>query len=408
MKFNTVAEAFNHYKDADNAQIEKRAADIKNTIETDPNADIKALNIEIEGLNQVKDNNKEKQSVEHRGALNPVTGTNFNTKGSVEATEGDVYASVEYRSAFYKTLLNQPLTPTESAAFKRAQAEKRASSFNTVTDSAAVIPTQTLNEVVAKARTMGGIVEHARQFNMPSNIAIPVGTPSNKASWHVEGQEVESEKANIASVKFGNYEIIKLFSISSAAKATSVQAFESYLIDELANCVMEAIADALVNGTGVGQGTGLLTGIEWVEGTNQLTVALAKDLEYKDVAQAVGLLERGYSKGAKFAMNNRTLYSQFYGMVDGNKRPIFVQDPKGESIGKVLTFDVIVDDNLDDNEVLFGNFSYTGYNLPEGIVIETSRESSFRSGLIDYRALAIADTKPIVKEAFVRITKATE
>lgn len=408
MKFNTVAEAFNHYKDADNAQIEKRAADIKNTIETDPNADIKALNIEIEGLNQVKDNNKEKQAVEHRGALNPVTGANFNTKGSVEATEGDVYASVEYRSAFYKTLLNQPLTPTESAAFKRAQAEKRASSFNTVTDSAAVIPTQTLNEVVAKARTMGGIVEHARQFNMPSNIAIPVGTPSNKASWHVEGQEVDSEKASIASVKFGNYEIIKLFSISSAAKATSVQAFESYLIDELANCVMEAIADALVNGTGVGQGTGLLTGIEWVEGTNQLTVALAKDLEYKDVAQAVGLLERGYSKGAKFAMNNRTLYSQFYGMVDGNKRPIFVQDPKGESIGKVLTFDVIVDDNLDDNEVLFGNFSYTGYNLPEGIVIETSRESSFRSGLIDYRALAIADTKPIVKEAFVRITKATE
>jgi len=42
--------------------------------------------------------------------------------------------------------------------------------------------------------------------------------------------------------------------------------------------------------------------------------------------------------------------------------------------------------------------------MPQGIVIETSRESSFKSGLIDYRALAVADCKPIVSEAFVKLT----
>ena len=40
----------------------------------------------------------------------------------------------------------------------------------------------------------------------------------------------------------------------------------------------------------------------------------------------------------------------------------------------------------------------------ETCVIETSRESSFKSGLIDYRALAVADCKPIVSEAFVKLT----
>ena len=58
-----------------------------------------------------------------------------------------------------------------------------------------------------------------------------------------------------------------------------------------------------------------------------------------------------------------------------------------------------------DNVILFGNFGqYLGYNLPNGIVIETSRESSFKSGLIDYRAIAIADCKPLVNEAFVKLT----
>ena len=45
--------------------------------------------------------------------------------------------------------------------------------------------------------------------------------------------------------------------------------------------------------------------------------------------------------------------------------------------------------------------------MPEGIAIEVSRESSFKKGLVDYRAMAIADTKPIVGEAFVKLAIAT-
>lgn len=116
-------------------------------------------------------------------------------------------------------------------------------------------------------------------------------------------------------------------------------------------------------------------------------------------------LKRGYSNGAVWAMDNATLYNQFYGMVDANKRPIFIADPKGENIGKLLGFSVVVDDYIPADTVLFGNFQYMGYNLAEGIALEVSRESSFKSGLIDYRAMAIADCKPIVKEAFVKLSK---
>lgn len=410
MKFKTVAEAFNFYKGKTLEEIEKRAAEIKQTIATDPAADVDALNIEAEGMEQAAAELRQDPApagVEFRG-FKILESMNLETRGSYEAIEGDVFASAEYRSAFYKKLMGKDLNSREKAAFERAQqivtAEHRTDAFNTVTNSAAVIPTQTLNEVVRKARKEGGLLSVVRSFAMPTRIAIPVGTPSDKAAWHVEGAPVTTENNIPTLVTFGAYEIIKIFSMSAATKTMSISAFESYLTDELVACVMECIADALVNGTGSGQGTGLLTGITWTTGTNAIEADATDGITYADVVGTVALLKRGYAGGAKWAMNNATLYNTFYGMLDGNKRPIFIADPKGEEVGKILGKEVVVDDNLPDDTIIFGNFNYMAYNMPQGVVIEVSRESSFKSGLIDYRALAIADCKPVVAEAFVKLT----
>jgi len=410
MKFKNIAEAFNHYMNSSIEEIEKRAKEIKQVVDTDPNADIASLNIELEGLKQAKEN-IEQRSQKPGQQFNPITGASFVNNGSYEAREGDIFASAEYRSAFFKQLLGKELTSVEEAAFKRAmdivKAERRADQFNTVTSAAAVLPTTTLNEVISKARKMGGLLSVCRSFNLPTKIAVPVGTPATKAAWHTEGQAVESEKNTTVPVSFNGYEIIKVFSISAAAKRMSIAAFESYIVDELNACVMECIADALVNGTGSGQGTGLES-ITWTKDTNAIEYANGSIPTYADFTKAMALLKRGYSQGAKWAMNNATLYTHVYGIEDQNKRPIFIADPKNESIGYILGREVVIDDNIADGDIYLGNFNYMGYNLAEGIVIEVSRESSFKSGLIDYRALAIADCKPIVTEAFVKLHEAAQ
>lgn len=408
MKFKNVAEAFNHYMNTSVKEIEQRAAEIGKLIDTDENADVATLNIELEGLKQAKENAEQRSG---GVGFNPITGMSFERRASYDATEGDVFASTEYRNAFYKTLLGQKLNEFETAAFNRALAEQRADAYSTTSDVAAVIPTQTLNEVISKARTMSGLLSVCRGFNIPAKIRVPVGTPSAKAVWNTEGAAVESGKPSVAYVDFGAFEIIKVFSISAAVKRMSVSAFEAYLAEELASCVMACLADGIVNGAGVtestAEGTGLLEGITWTPDVNSLTFDKAAGLTYADVVAVVGKLKRGYANGAKWAMNNATLYSLFYGLVDTNKRPIFISDPKNESIGKILGFDVVVDDNLADEVILFGNFNYMGYNLPEGIMVEVSTQSSFKSGRVDYRAMAIADCKPIVAEAFIKLTRAT-
>ena len=415
--FKTVQDAFNHYRNMSVAEIEKRAQEVKGIIETDPGVDIKALNIELTGLAEAKQNAQEKEQggdpaePEARG-YNPITGANF-AGGSDQAVKGDVFASAEYRSAFYKTLLGKSLTQAEKNAYNRAMdMEKRAAdAYTTSGNTPVLIPTTTLNEIVSKAREEGGTLSIARAFNMPTKIAIPVATPSAKASWHTEGATVNTEQPSIVPVTFDANEIIKIFSISAKVRTMSVDAFEAYLADELNKCVFECIADSLINGTGSGEGMGLENGVTWVTsgtGQNAVEVAAGEAIGYLDVVNAVAILKRGYARRAKWVMNNATLYRAFYGMVDQKGKPIFVPDPRGDTIGKILGFDVVVDDFVADNVAYFGDFNYLGYNLANGIAVESSTQSAFRSGLIDYRGMAIADTQVIAGDAFVKLYVASE
>lgn len=408
MTFNTVQEAFNHYRNSSLEEIETRAGEIKGTIENDPEADITKLNVEIEGLNQAKANIQDKGNNEGKGdgnvqqrSYNPITGGQI--KGQQELNKDTIFESNEYRSAFFKTMLGQDLSNLEQRAFNTAQeVESRAEGFASSSNSSAVLPEQTLNEVISKARTQGGLISHVRNFNIPTKIRIPIGTPSSMANWHTEGQEVQAERPDTVNIQFEGNEIVKVFSISVKAQTMSISAFEQYLVQELTQAVVETIDYALVNGTGNEQGQGILTGITW---DTSNTVELTGD--YADFTQALALMKRGYNAGAKFAMSNATLYNTVYGVMDNNQRPIFNHDPQRKDVGTIFGKTVIVDDHIEDGTILLGNFQYAGFNLPQGIALEKSTESSFRSGLIDFRAMAIADCKPLVDEAFVKLEAAT-
>ena len=409
MIFENIAEAFNYYNERSDQEIEERKNQILLELDKADDNTLELLNIEIDGIKQALTNHDEKKvekensdkakdELRSKLAFNPIT-KEQNTKGDDNMT--DIFSTPEYRNAFYKLNIGKPLEAEERDILDKAKAELRATGFNTSTDNALVIPTETLNEVIAKASTQGGLLGEARAFNIPAYLRIPIGTPLSQAEWHTEGAEVEAEKSVPTEVEFKANELLKLFAMSYKAKTMSIPQFENYMKNELVTSVMGAIEKTLVSGSGKGQGKGLESAaIPKVE---------YKELAYTDFTNAVAKLKRGYAKGAKFAMNNATLFSQVYSIVDGNKRPIFISDPKNESIGRILGFEVVIDDNIADGDIYLGNFSqYLGYNLPNGIMLESSDISGFNKGLTYYRALALADTQVILPEAFVKLAKGGE
>ena len=341
-------------------------------------------------------------NVQARAGKENETMSNFNPiaagleKGNAAIT--DTHNTAEYRSAFFKRLMGKDLTDGESRALAAAQAEKRADAFNTLSNSAAVVPTTTLNEVVKQARGVNGLFNEIRLFSVPNNLSVPVGTPGDAAAWHTEGAPVERKSVTTAAVTFTGRELIKVLSMSAAVKRMETAAFERYLTDELKTSIADAIGAAIVSGTGNGQPTGILSGIAW----NTANTVETADLTADDLLKAIAKLPAGYAGGAKFAMSTATLFGSVYALKDNDGRYYFA-DPGSGGVHRLFGFEIVLDDNIPAGTILFGNFRYYGVNIPQGVAVEVSRESGFASGLIDYRALCIADGKPIVPGAFVKV-----
>jgi HK97 family phage major capsid protein len=213
----------------------------------------------------------------------------------------------------------------------------------------------------------------------------------------VEGAEVTPSTNTPTNIIFKAFELMKVFSMSAAARSMTIQAFEAYLQQELHRTMLTALQNAAVNGTGAGQPQGLLaTGVI----TNTL---LDQPLGYNAFVTALAKLKRGYAMNAAWAMNNATLYNSIIGVTDSIGRPLF-NDPNDGEVSRILGHPIIIDDFMPDNTIIVGDFKYYGMNYPQDILLEVSRDSSFRRGLIDYRALAVADGKPIIPDAFVKLT----
>ncbi len=403
MNFKDKAEAFNHYRTATVEEIDTRAAAIGKLIDTDASADITALNIELDGLKDAKTNIEQRSTMKDKlKGFNPITGRTFTE--SKEKQDENIFGSTEYRGAFFKKMLGRPMSTEDTQVFERAQQQatiERRDAFVSTTGAAAVIPSQTLDEVVKKAATQGGILPYIRQFSVPANLSIPVATPESTADWHTEGAAATTSENEPASVAFSAYELLKVFSLSVASNTMTIQAFEAYLTTELSRTIFAAINTSAFSGTGSGQATGILPGITW-NAANSAAFA-SSGIKYTDLLGLAAKLKRGYAQGAVWAMNNTTLFNRIMSVTDTLGRPIFT-DPTNGGVGYILGKAVVVDDFLPDDTILFGNFQYYGINMPQDILLEVSRESSFKQGLIDYRAMAVADGKVIVPEAFTKLT----
>jgi HK97 family phage major capsid protein len=329
--------------------------------------------------------------------FNPVT-----SSLEVKAENRDSHSTAEYRTAFFKNLLGAEMTDAETRAYQAARSEKRADSFNTLSNTAAVIPTATLNEIISQARPINSLLNEVRLFSVPSGLSVPTATPGNAAQWHTEGTAVERNSVSPSNVIFNAYELIKILSMSAAVKRMTLSAFEQYITDELSASIADSLGTAIVNGTGTGQPTGLLTGITW----NSANSIETSSISAHNLLHLISMLPGAYAKNAKFAMSYATLFGKIYPLMTSTGEFIFA-DSKTGGVNRLFGFPIVIDDNIPVGNVIFGNFKYYGVNIPESVVIEVSRDSGFTSGLIDYRALCIADGKPILPDAFVKLTEET-
>lgn len=381
-------------------EIEARKLEIRQLLESD-NKDINLDEFEKE----LRALEAEKQELERRksiaesiqaGTVQPKTITVIGQTEQRNKTIEEILESPEYRSAFLKRLQGKELT----------EAEKRA--LTTATNSAgAAVPTQTLNMIIDKMRQTSALFPRITVSYVPGNLSLVVANAKNAAAWKAEGADGTPQDDTVIEVNLAGYELIKLVEISAAAQAMTIDAFESYIASEIGRQMAIAVENAILNGTGSGQPTGILAGppagITW-DANNSHSYATA--ISYDDLVDGLALLPTMYHQNAVFVMNRKMLFSGIRKIKAQDGQPIFTYNPQDRAAMTILGYPVILDDYMPDDTILLGDFSYYYMNFAKAPTIDVSREAGFKSGKVTYRGLAVADGKPALAEAFVKIYKA--
>ena len=310
-------------------------------------------------------------------------------------TRDEILSSPEYRSAYLKNLQGKHLTEVEERA------------LTTATNSAgAAVPTQTLNKIIDKLRQTSALFPYINVSYVPGRLSLVVANAKNAATWKTEGSDGTPADDTVVEVNLGGFELIKLVEISAAAQAMTIDAFEDYISAEIGRQMAMAVENAVLNGSGSGEPTGVLTGITWNE-NNTSNWEAGGEVNYDALVDGLALLPTMYHNNAVFVMNRKMLFGGVRKIKTADGQPIFTYNPQDPARNSILGYPVIIDDFMPDDTILLGDFSYYYWNFAQAPSIETSREAGFRSGKVVYRGLAVADGKPALAEAFVKIEEAS-
>lgn len=307
------------------------------------------------------------------------------------ADPDDPFGTPEYRSAWLKNLRRLPLTDAEKRAYANASGT-----------GAEVVPTQTANEIISKVKKLAPMLNEVTLLHVKGAVKFAVEGTNNDAAIHKENAAITAAADTLTTVTLTGYEIIKLLQISDTVMTMSIAAFESWIVDMLAEAIARKVEDFFINGTGSSQPKGIDKANTW-GAENSVTVTKAGSLTAANVQTLIGLLNAGYDRNAKFAMSKKTLFTDFMPLQDNSKNHIVTVQGNNYF---VYGYPVLLSDYVKEHEAFLGDFKKVCANLAENINVKNAYDIDTNS--YKYSGIAIFDCTPAIGEAFVKLAKAAE
>ena len=232
-------------------EIEARKLEIRDMLSSDADMDLEVIETEMRALETEKAEIEKRQSLAQQINVGQVEATpsikpQTEERGVEKMEREQLLASAEYRSAFFKNLMGKGLNEVEQRALTTASGS-----------AGSAVPNTTLNQIIDKLRQTSALYNFITVSFVPGNLSFVVANAKNAAQWKVEGANGTAQDDTVVTVTLGGYEIIKLVEISAAASAMTIDAFESYISEEIVRQLSIAFENGIVNGDGSGEPTGI-------------------------------------------------------------------------------------------------------------------------------------------------------
>lgn len=377
-------------------EIRARKAELRRTLEADTKADLDAITKELRDLDEEFTNLEKRKST--------IEGINLGTVPTApienpvaNRSESTYDEAKEYRSAWLKTLMGKPLTETEQRAYSTA-----------ANSALPAIPESTAGEIIKKMYEVAPILQKCKIFHVPGNFKFAVEGANSDAALHAENSSITAASDSLGSVSLTGYEIVKLVKASRATANMTINAFESYIVEIIAEAIARKIENYIFVGTGSNQPGGVAQGGKgtngaYTAGTDMVEVAAATAVAESDITTLYGMLASGYERNAVWTMSKATFFAYFYALMNKSKNNV-IEFANGKYY--IMGCEVYFTGSLAKGTAYLGDFAYIVGNYSQDITVVKSEHSGLATNSIDYLGSCVFDSKPIAGlGAFVKLDK---
>ena len=288
--------------------------------ETQDINELRTINAQIDDINgDIADINEQIADFDTRSATVPATAgstltqgynpiARFSTPAAVPAV--DAHDTPEYRTAFMNYVCRGIEIPAEVRA------------TTTASDASAVIPTTIMNEIIQKMDAYGNIWAKVRKINVQGGVEIPILSIKPATQWITETQSIPDKKIQInTKITFSYYGLECKVSQTILVNVVSLPMFENLFSTLVVEAMVRALEEAIVNGSGVGQPTGITVDSR-VPDANVITMTDSQFSKWAEWKKRVfAKMAKAYRSGA-FIMSQSTFDTYIDGMVDTVGQPI--------------------------------------------------------------------------------------
>ena len=302
-----------------------------------------------------------------------------------EKENTEMNTSALYKQAFFNTLLGKELTPEQNTAFVHTTGLPNAKSLP--------IPTETLNEIWSLVSEEHAITNDIRKIFSKAVIEIPVHSAiaAGAATTVNEGAANSDEQNTFTSVTLAGKDFSKTIDISYAALAMTIEAFEAYLKQEIADGISDALADDVFATIDAG-----------IADANKIETASVGTMTYADIAGAFAKLKGVTNSKVVVYATRATVYNRLATLEDTEGHLIFQPNANSEIQGYLLGAPVKFDDSVAADRLYIGDATKVPYNVVQDIMVEQDR--NIKTHVVTFSGYARMQGALVIPTAFSRLT----
>lgn len=233
---------------------------------------------------------------------------------------GSILDTMEYRNAFAAYVR----TGDES---QFAALESRADATLITTDVGKIIPNTIMQEFIKDLKVYGNLYNRVRKLNVKGGVEFPIESLVPTVSWITETTVSDTQKAPElkTSVSFGYHICEARIAQSLLSQVVTLDILESEIARLLAEAFVKEFDNIIINGTGSGQPTGILTDTR-VADSHKVAFTAAELADWtKWRTKLFAKIPLAYRGEGTMIMTAATWETHIMTMKDDNNRPLYVE-----------------------------------------------------------------------------------